>query len=184
MGDRALAASRAATFRAGYGGVLAAAWEHARVATRTESSRTPVRLRFPPRLICPANVASVMHRPSSARLHPCVWAVETPRLGVCSCPSGGEPRGWRTVHRTIGVPLTWDPTISARRRARPEPIRSACALSLLFSRVAGAGTSADRDLAHVDGDHRLIRPEFLGVGPAGGRDDDAAHVAVAGGQEL
>jgi MFS family permease len=46
------------------------------------------------------------------------------------------------------------------------------------------GTSADRDLAHVDGDHRQVRPEFRGVGPAGRRDDDAANVAVAGGKEL
>jgi MFS family permease len=71
------------------------------------------------------------------------------------------------------VALLW---LSDPRRQRRQHRRSAVADS--------RGTSADRDLAHVDGDHRQIRPEFRGVGPAGGRDDDAAHVAVAGGTEL
>src|SRR5436190_299425 len=51
-----------------------------------------------------------------ARLHPCVRAVETARLGICLCPSGGEPRGLANSSPDHRRPATW-----VRRSAHVAP---------------------------------------------------------------
>ena len=54
--------------------------------------------------------------PDFARLHPCVRAVETARLGICLCPSGGEPRGLANSSPDHRRPATW-----VRRSAHVSP---------------------------------------------------------------
>jgi len=154
--------------------------EHMRDLLAGSPAGLPMRLRPPDsslssgRTVCDASS-------DFARLHPCVRAVETARLGICLCPSGGEPRGLANSSPDHRRPATWvrrsahvAPSSANRigpaalKRHRPGSLQTISAPSA--SARTRPGVNCIRKLIHFLRSHAVLVP-----GHPPGRRDHVPH---------